>query len=378
MINIGKPYLKEEEGLVKLCADIDVNGSVKTLWFGVSHENRDMIAADRADSFVIVLLFLAERLGQNIVSEAPVSRKLLYELRHYVVPVVFGKKFDIIADPSDLTYAGSEIATGFSGGVDSMYTVMMHGSDSEYPLTTLCVFNTGVYEGERYRDTYREALKNAGAFADLYGYKLVGIDSNIREVLPERYLDVYSFRLAAFALLLQKSVRVYLFSSGHRAVEFEMDRHNTATYDLFSIYHLSSESFSFFLSGCEITRVGKIQALCDYAPSKKWLAPCVFSQRVGTKNCGHCKKCIRDMSVLYSMGRLDEYSAVFDIDDYLRNISLRMGFVFANEEPLCHEAAEFIKKSGIAIPEKSYIFEKQFRTAMQNLKQKKQDTNEDQ
>ena len=78
------------------------------------------------------------------------------------------------------------------------------------------------------------------------------------------------------------------------------------------------------------------------------------------------------MSVLYSMGKLDEYSEVFDIDDYLRNLPLRMGFVFANDEPLCREAADFIKKSGIAIPEKSRIFEKQFRTAMRNLKQNKQ------
>lgn len=342
------------------------------MWFGVEPADKDMIAEDRADSFVIVLMFLAERLGQDIVSEAPVSRKLLYELRHYVIPVIFDRKFDIIAESSDIIYSGSEVATGFSGGVDSMYTVMMHGKDSEYPLTTLCFFNTGVYEGEKYRNTYIEALKNAGEFADMYGYKIVGVDSNIREVLNERYLDVYSFRLAAFALLLQKSVSVYMFSSGHRAVEFEVDRHNTSSYDLFSIYQLSSESLSFFLSGCEITRVGKIQALCDYEPSKKWLAPCVFSQRAGTKNCGHCKKCIRDMSVLYSMGRLEEYSEVFDIDDYIRNLPLRMGFVFANDEPLCREAADFIKKSGIAIPEKSRIFEKQFRTAMRNLKQNKQ------
>lgn len=39
------------------------------------------------------------------------------------------------------------------------------------------------------------------------------------------------------------------------------------------------------------------------------------------KNCGHCIKCLRTLYTLDVLGVLDRYSAVFDLDDYRRNIS---------------------------------------------------------
>lgn len=369
---IGESYFKREEGLAKLCADItNGSGETRTLWFGVEEKRESALTAERADPFLMALAPFAMRNGEDIICRSPVSRRLLYEIRHYLIPVLAGgRNVSIEAEPASDVLHGTAVTTGFSGGVDSMYTLLRHGKDSEYPVTHLAVFNSGVYEGEKYRDTFYRSVKSAEAFAEETGYELIFVDSNIREVLPERFLDVYSFRNMGFALALQGLVSVYLLSSGHFVEDFKMDLHNTASYDLFTIQCCSTESLSFFLSGMEVKRSEKIRALCDFGPSHKWMSPCVHMQRAGAKNCSHCKKCIRDMGTLYALGRLEEYSEIFDVDDFKKNLAVRLGFIFSNSEDLYDDSASVIKNSGAYIPQKAYVFEKQFRKAMDHLQEK--------
>ncbi len=374
MLKIGGVYISRRDGKARLCADIILNGRGTTLWFAVSEEQGAYLCDQRSDAFVMALLPTAMRGGHDIVCETPMSERLHYQLENYLIPVLAsaGTIYHTVKIIAPLTNERLEnlrgVGTGFSGGVDSLYSIMTHGKESEYPLTHLALFNVGVFEGPAFRESFYKSCRNAQRFADDMGFELVALDTNLPEVLPERFLDVYSFRNLAGAMALQGLFSVYLLSSGHDAANFAFDLHNSATYDLLTVHCAQTETLAVYLSGCQVRRSKKLEMLSDWAPAHDWLHPCVFGH-VGEKNCGHCKKCARDMTTLYAMGKLDLFHAVFDIPAYKKALPQRIGFVLANRgNHLYDETLALLQENNVTIPPSAYACEKQFRIAINKLK----------
>lgn len=375
MIRIGTVYLQHTDGQTRLCADIILNQRGTTLWFAVSADKEAYLCQERSDAFVMALLPMAMRGGHDIVCETPMSERLHYQLEQYLIPALAaaGTLYHVISIQASLKKDGVKnakgIGTGFSGGVDSLYSIMTHGKDSTYPLTHLAVFNMGVLEGKEYRSAFLKSCQNAQRFAEQQELELVALDSNISEVLPERFLDVYSFRNLAGAMALQGLFSMYLLSSGHDVANFSFDLRNSATYDLLTVNCAQTESLALYLSGGSVQRAKKLEELAEWEPAYQWLHPCVYGL-VGTKNCGHCKKCIRDMTTLYALGALERFAEVFDLSAYYRAFPQRLGFVLANKENhLYQETLKLLEKKGIEIPQTAYACEKQFRLAMKNLRE---------
>lgn len=374
MLTIERVYLRRLNGMSRLCADITLNGHFCTLWFAVDSMQEEYLSAGRADPFVMALLPTAMRGGHRIVCKERMSERLHYQLHDYLMPALAaaGDLYHVIRISAPLTaecYPNKgAIGTGFSGGVDSLYSVYRHGTDSEYPLTHLAVFNSGVFEGEAYRDNFKRACEAAERFASEYGLEKVFVDTNLKEILPERFLDVYSFRNLACALALQGLFSVYYLSSGHDIANFQFDLHNSASYDALTASCASVESLTFYLSGAEVKRWQKLDALSEWEPSLRWLHFCIYG-RAGEMNCGHCKKCARDVATLYTLGKLDRYAAVFDTKKCRNSIAAKMGFVLANQgNHLYDETLMLMEERHVQIPQAAYIYAKQFRRAMDNLK----------
>lgn len=375
MIQIGRVYLQHTDGQARLCADIILNQRGTTLWFAVSADKEEYLCRERSDAFVMALLPMAMRGGYDIVCETPMSERLHYQMEQYLIPALAaaGTLYHMISIRVPLTNSCVEnckgVGTGFSGGVDSLYSVLTHGEGSTYPLTHLAVFNVGVFEGKEYRNAFKKSCQNAQRFAEQMELELVALDSNISEVLPERFLDVYSFRNLAGAMALQGLFSMYLLSSGHDVANFAFDLRNSATYDLLTVNCAQTESLAIYLSGGSVQRVKKLEELAGWEPAYQWLHPCVYGL-VGTKNCGHCKKCIRDMTTLYALGALEHFGEVFDISAYHRAFPQRLGFVLANKENhLYQETLNLMEKNRIEIPQTAYACEAQFRRAMKNLEE---------
>lgn len=380
MMKIGKTYLVRKDGMSRLCAEVKINEHKTTLWFAVDSSQEEYLCLRRADAFVIALLPAAMRGGQKMICEDAVSERLHYQICDYLMPTLesAGELYHQIPISAPLTAVRypnrGAVGTGFSGGVDCLYTILRHGAQCEYPLTHIAVFNSGVFEGRQYRNTFQESCQRASCFAQEQGLCTVFVDSNIMEVLPERFLDVYSFRNLAFALALQGLFSIYLLSSGHDAANFKLDLRNTATYDLLTVDCASTESLSFYLSGAETKRWKKIDELTRWEPSWKWMHPCIFKTKEN-HNCGRCRKCIRDMTTLYALGQLEHYDAVFDIEDYQRHFSERVAFVLANRENhLFDETLQLLEKRKVYIPQKAYLYEKYFRQAIRNLEMEQKET----
>lgn len=377
MMKIGKTYIDRTGDKIRLCAEVISDRHTATLWFAVDNSQGKYVSIGLADAFVVALLPSAMRGGHEIVCEDAMSERLYYQLSDCLIPALsfVSDIYHPVRIRASLTSqsrrnAGA-VGTGFSGGVDSLYTIMRHGKKCEYPLTHLAVFNSGVFEGEESRDTFEESCRRAGYFAEQLNLKTVFVDTNFQEVLPERFLDVYSFRNLACALALQRLFSVYLLSSGHDAANFSFDFRNSATFDLLTINCISTESTFFYLSGAETKRSEKLRALADWERSWKWLHPCIYGM-AGDYNCGHCKKCTRDQTTLYALGKLEKFGNVFRIEEYKKSLPQRFAFVLANSgNHLFDETIELLKETKTEIPEKALIYEKQFRRAMENLEKNK-------
>ncbi len=373
MLTVGKIQIVKKNGLARLCAPVRIDRHTAMLWFAVEASQADFFAADCADPFVMALLPAAMRGGHEIVCEDPMSERLHWQLTDSFMPALASagdiyRRISIRAPLTSASYPNrNAVGTGFSGGVDSLYSILKHKAACEYPLTHIAVFNSGVFEGEKYRDCFKKACGKAAQFAAETGLETVFVDTNFHEVLPERFLDVYSFRNLACALALQGLFSMYLLSSGHDAANFQFNLHNAATFDPLTVACASTESLSIYNSGTETKRRDKLAALTKWPQSYRWLHPCIYGY-AGEKNCGHCLKCARDLTTLYALHALDTYEEVIDVPAYRHHIAARIGFVLANRgNHLYDETLELMEARHITIPPAAYIYEKQFRRAMDNL-----------
>lgn len=372
MLKIGKTYIMEENGAARLCADLVIEDRCATFWFSVRSEQADWLTLGRSDAFVMALLPYAMRRGLEIAFESPMSERLYYQLVSSLIPALSfaGERYHFIRLTGPLTTEQipnqGAVGTGFSGGADSLYTIMRHGTGSELPLTHIAVFNTGCFEDRRgLYGLYRQAE----AFGAEQNLKAIFVDTNFNEILPEYYESVYTFRNLACALALQGVFAVYLVSSGPDAANMELNLMICDRYDLLTVNCAATESIVFYLSGAETTRVGKMTALTEWEPSYRWLHPCIGT--VGKNyNCGHCKKCIQDMTILYTLGKLEQYQGVYNVKEYLRHLPERFGFVLARDldSSSGKQTRELLEERHIPVPPAAYIYARYFKRAMQNLK----------
>lgn len=376
MLNIGKSYLKRLDGTTRLCADITIGRHRTTIWFSVESPQEDCLCIGRADPFVMALLPAAMRGGHEIVCEDPMSERLHHQLCCYLIPTLasVGTLYHNMSITAPLTAAAypnqGAVGTGFSGGVDSMYTIMRHGPDSEYPLTHLALFDTGALLPEHSQEQRAKACNMAKMYAKEQNLKTILVCTNLEETLSgsERRPEVHSFRNLARALSVQGLFSVYLLSSGYDTANFKLNFHETAYYEPLLVPCASTEGLTFYHSGGEERRRDKLKCLTGWEPSWRWLHPCLRGP-AGEMNCGRCIKCIRDLAVLYALGQLDCYRAVFDIEDFKKNLARRLGFVLGDYHLRTYdEASELLKKSGKPIPPAAYAYAKQFDRAIENLR----------
>lgn len=375
MLQIGNVYLQYADGQARLCTDITLNGRGTTLWFGVDEAQAEYLCRQRSDAFVMALLPTAMRGGYPITCETPMSQRLHYQLENYLIPSLCaaGDLYHPISIQAPLTSEPVKnkrgVGTGFSGGVDSLYTIMTHGKDSAYPLTHLALFNVGVFEGPGFRAGFRKSCRNAQKFADEMGLELVGLDSNISQVLPERYIDVVTFRLLSGAMALQGLFSTYLISSSLDFSDFIIDLHNCGRFDLLTLHCSQTESLKLYSAGGQTHRMDKLAALADWEPAQRWLHPCIYGH-VGQPNCGRCKKCIADMLTLYAYGKLHQFDKVFDVPSFGRALPQRIGFVLATPETRFNSSIiQLLHERKIHIPPAAYAYAEQFRKALENLKE---------
>jgi len=325
MIRIEKPYLRTAANRTFLCAAITIGQQRSEAWFSVEKEYGQYLTDDRLDAFVVGFLTTAMRMGEDILCEAPITRRLHYQITTYLIPPMAEnmKIYHPIAIHAPLTDepqpCEKAVATGWTGGVDSMYTLMthLHSEEPSRRLTHFLLANVGTLESDRNTEllAYMADKARKGVAREM-GLSVVSVDSNIQLLQDEHFLAVAAFRLPAAVLTLQKLFGAYLNSSGAEFSHFTFSSNCSGYYELLPLSCFETDNTVFYSTGGHIPRIRKLQEMSSFPLAQKYLHPCIYTTR---DNCGKCGKCVRTMSALYALGTLDRFSAVFDVDGFYAN-----------------------------------------------------------
>ncbi|MDQ0255357.1 hypothetical protein J2S74_002739 [Evansella vedderi] len=322
MITIYPAEIIKTDTGVRLQAPFKMNNMENVLWYEVEEKYGDFLTTERADAFVVGLLWLAIKKVQNIEVVAPISERLYFTLNNYLIPVLskqYGKKTikircsELAGQPVGNTGA---VGTGLSCGIDSFSTICdhLHSEFQNYNITHFTFFNVGSHGGKRAQKLFTRRANNSRACANELGKELITIDSNISKVLRMRFESTHTLRSMSAVLTLQKLFNVYYYASYAPLDYFHMDKRNPAYFDPFTLNMLSTESLHLFSSGVNRTRFEKTRMVAHYEPSYKYLNVCVKS----AKNCSKCWKCLRTLLSLEIIGKLDNYGSIFNLNRYYK------------------------------------------------------------
>lgn len=334
------------EGKAYLVTDIDCGFSAgKELWFSVDTKYSDWFAIDVYDCFLVEAVYMAMYYGEDVEIDGLVSKRLYKNLTQYMMPFIKSLKTDFkLVNVKVKGYKEAEknglgvVGTGFSGGVDSFSTIICryeNESDLEYKINCLFFFNLGQYPGKTAEDRYKNAMEhyeNSKRFSDEVGLPFVFLDSNMFDYyLPQWEYDAGTLCRISAILALQRAISKYYIAGSYHYLQQNTSetKHLDDIGDSFIYYVVSPASTEIILDGGQFYRSDKVVQLSSYQPATRHLNVCVNPNLdlSKEKNCSICHKCLRTLIDLDSLGKLEDFSDVFDIDKYhaaIREFKCRM------------------------------------------------------
>ncbi len=392
-IKIGKPFIKENtdslifDESIQLCANVTMENpnnhkiESKVCYYEFDKKYKKYLCDNRSDAFVMGLLTTAMENDMDIEFESPISEKLYYQLSTYYIPLVSKNNssypmYDIkIAGPTDNKIIKNEkaVATGCSGGVDSFYTIAKHTSNDipkSYKLTHIVCSSSGTsdFTQERVIKNFKNTFDEIQKIADDCNLNAIVCYNNLYEFYKVPFKGFQTFANTTYgsiAFALQKLISIYYLSSGPSLTYFNMDINvngvgDASSFDLLTAQCITSENISFYSTGMELDRIEKQEYISDFEPAKKNLKVCgayEYIKDLHFINCSRCKKCIRTMSHLYVLGKLDNFKDVFDVEYFYKNKNKLLGkFLGIDHGYYIKKTSDMGKKYNHKIPLLAYFY----------------------
>ena len=380
-MKIGRPYIvtEGEESFLKARIDDPQSGKDFELWFSVPGEYGRYLCDEVGDPFLLVALQWAISSGQPLEVDAPVSSRLLYNVRHSLTPMIArlipdGTSVDVSArEAADLDFAAEGVGCGCSLGVDSFCSLLRHiGPEAPdgYRLTHLLLCNVGHFGERRFKDAeaaFHENVKELMPFAAETGLPLVPVNSNVDELsLNYRATLPHSFIQRTFAavLALQKLFGRYVYASSYSFDNVSFAKNDVFYAETVLVPLMSTDNTEFVLSDPEWSRVRKTEYISSSPLTWKYLDVCwamaltndqdgwTLLEGKKKKNCSKCPKCLRTMFTLELLGALQHYEDLFDLDVYRK---YRGRFIVKvvcqkDQDPFMAEIYSLMKEKGFRIP----------------------------
>ncbi len=357
MIVINTPQIETEGDFVIISAEIEINEVIEKLWYKFPVEFKKFFVTENVDAFLVGLLFLALKSGNDITLKAPVSARLFYTLRNYLIPALTLSNpqfYKIKIFAQELNYedlnTGKIAGTGLSCGIDSFATYYDHIKETgPYEINYFTFFNVGShldFGGEEARKIYYNRLKSVNEFAQKEGKEVISVDSNLSEVLKMNFQQTHSLRSISCVLHLQKLFKNYYYASAYRFDHFILNSKDTSDFDLFNVQMLSTESTNFFASAAQYSRLERTLMVAEHPETYQKLDVCTNpSLQSDFVNCSTCYKCLRTQLTLDFANKLELYKDVFDINKYYKIKDQYIGQLITKNKksPLDKEVIEFLK-----------------------------------
>ncbi|TGC11569.1 hypothetical protein [Methanolobus halotolerans] len=359
-MEIYKPNVTYLEDKVIISAPFKHNNNMMELWYSFDIKYSRFLTVEKIDGFVVGLLLLSMKNGENINLKWPISERLYYNLSNYYIGLlnmcIDGLKvIEILPDKLDdgTSYpCFNYVGTGFSGGIDSFCTIYEHifkeNVPKNYKITHFTFNNVGSHgdlNSAKAKILFEKRYILLKQYADEINIDFLKIDSNLSDILMMDFEITHTIRNISSILLLQRLFSKYYYASSTTYEDFKVSKEgNISSVDSISVNLLSTETLEFILSGPQYTRTKKTELITAYEPSKRYLNVC--TDEVSTTNCSVCFKCRRTLLTLDILGKLEEYERVFDIKKYKinRDKYIYRTILKSKIDPFNKEIIEFAKE----------------------------------
>ena len=327
----------KKDNLNQLSYDVSHNGSVANVWF---HTDAEQITED-GDIFLSACLLPAMAVGEALVINQPVSPLLLKNVNQlqeiYSSWYPKFKKIQIQAEVkrNTLVPPPTEVASFFSGGVDSFYSLIKNNAE----ITTLVYvqgFDVWAHETEFLEMVHPRMVEIANRF----GKKLITVRTNLHEFsdsFADWALEYHGSALASVAHLLAPTIKKFFVPSTHSFTHFRPWGSNVLT-----DYLWGTNTIEINYDGAEVGRPGKIKDVCQNSCALETLRVCL-DRTSGKYNCGACEKCLRTMLNLHVHDRLQKCEAFSSELTFRQVAQLRIKSDFVKTE--CQELLKALKRN---------------------------------
>ncbi|CAM4043634.1 hypothetical protein FLAN108750_07195 [Flavobacterium antarcticum] len=343
-MKIFPPELEIVGDKVILRSKFETNHYSDILWYEFDMQLKDDIVFEQSDAFVVGLLLLALKLGEDIYVVGTISARLKYQLNHYLIPALClaFKEFvtiKIYAEHENeqiVSKHSAQAATGISCGIDSFATLIEHAYiKTDLKIAYLTYLNAGShsdYGGKYGRNVFKMRSQRISRFAKEIKLPLVKVDTNLSDLLKMKFVSTHTLRNMSCILNLQKSIKTYYYASAFRFDTFEINNLISDKYDLLTLQMISTESTKFYSSLSDKTREERTSLVSNYRYAFDYLDVCVDPTNAkGKINCSKCEKCMRTQVTLDVLGRLEDFNKVFNNEFYILNKSKYIGKLLANK-----------------------------------------------
>ena len=340
---VAKDFRLEDKGaLVEVSCALTGDGFPDRLMFRLPAADAAAIDLAEPNWAAMALYWQALMMGQDLVIEADLSPLLLHNMRNDLMalmrnyePLLKDIRIEAGFSTPVLPEGPRDVMTGFSGGVDSFSTFQLYSRPEVPPslrMTALAVFQVGALGPTSTGEALlAPAVAHAKAHADDHGLRTYALSSNMDEVFapagrfgPIDFRRTVGLRNAAAALVLQNGVGTYL-PSGSVSYASATYGPYSCTENMDAVFQplLNTEKLRVQPAGAGLTRNDKLRVIVDNPEAQRRLNVCVSPagkpRPTTTLNCSACWKCTQTLMVLETMGKLDAFSAVFDIWFYRAN-----------------------------------------------------------
>jgi hypothetical protein len=317
-MKIYPPDLVTAQGWTTLTAQVELPSTLPDLpdqiWYAFPEQYGGMVQA-HADPFVTALLPFAMFKGEALHVCGSLSTQLAYNLDRYQ-KILHAWKPDMF-QPIELTYERLEqrrspsreqaVASLFSGGIDSMYTLGSHlpehQSIPQYQVSHVIFMDR--FDLNPYGESGR--LRTAAAFESLLnprGIQVIAGRSNLRDLvekMSKREMQLYRFLttgsfLASIGQVLSAGVKRLLIPSTYTFL-----RTLPVGSDMRLDQLLGTERLEIIHHGVTRLRAQKLESIGAWSLSHDHLRVCWWGAD-GVQNCCECPKCIRTMITLRILG----------------------------------------------------------------------------
>ena len=309
----------------------------KTIWFSVKNENADFFSTKVYDPFLLVPYYAAMRYGQDLKICGKVSAKLYHNLINYIQQIFLDFSDELrpvkleVEGFDTVEQNGTLIGAGFSCGVDSLSTVYDHFVKETVPgykINSLFLFNcggNGYIEKESTRKLFQARYERNKKAADELGLPLYQVESNLHAYTGVMGIYALTF-LSNWSCILSQQMKVKKFYvAGCFSFEEYITYHKKyKNHDLdgfggmYLVPRIQTETLELIYDGVQHRRSEKANNIAYWEIAQKYISVCLREDEIA-ENCSNCEKCLRTLTPIDTLCKLDEFAQVFDLQEYKKH-----------------------------------------------------------